>query len=291
MALLHILRFITRHPLTKGRPIEAFLRFCIWQIQSRLSQTPVVKPFAGNTQLWMRRGWAGVTGNLYTGLHEYEDMAFLLHFLRKEDVFVDVGANMGSYTVLAAGVCGANTISLEPLPATFERLLENIRLNHLQELVNPLNAAAGESSSELLFTTAEDTTNHIATETDRETISVPVVPLDSILEQYPSLIKIDVEGYETAVLRGARQTLQHPNLKALIIELNGSGERYGFDESSIHRKLINLGFQACRYEPATRLLEKISSPGTHNTLYCRDLDYVTQRLQSATPFTVLNKTI
>lgn len=291
MNLLNILRFIARHPLTKDRPLQAILRFLFWQIQCRLTKAPIAKPFAGNTRLWMQRGWTGVTGNLYTGLHEYEDMAFLLHFLRPEDVFVDVGANMGSYSILAAGVCGADTIALEPVPTTFKRLLENIRLNQLEGKINPVNAAAGEATGELLFTTSGDTTNHIATVNDLDTIPVPVIPLDSILERHPSLIKIDVEGYETAVLRGARQTLRDKNLKALIIELNGSGERYGFDETKIHRELLQLGFQSCRYQPDTRTIQELPGHGKFNTLYCRDFNFIIQRLQTAAPFTVLNKII
>lgn len=45
----------------------------------------------------------GATGNWYCGLQEYEDMSFVLHALRPGDLFVDVGANIGSYSILAAG--------------------------------------------------------------------------------------------------------------------------------------------------------------------------------------------
>lgn len=52
----------------------------------------------------------GATGNIYVGLHEFEDMAFLLHVLRRTDLFVDVGANIGSYTILAGGAAGAKLL-------------------------------------------------------------------------------------------------------------------------------------------------------------------------------------
>jgi hypothetical protein len=52
--------------------------------------------------MWATSGMTGATGNLYVGLHEFEEMAFLLHFLRPGDLFADVGANVGSYTILAA---------------------------------------------------------------------------------------------------------------------------------------------------------------------------------------------
>ena len=46
----------------------------------------------------------GATGNIYCGLYEFLDMAFLLHFLRNGDLFGDIGSNIGSYTVLATGL-------------------------------------------------------------------------------------------------------------------------------------------------------------------------------------------
>ena len=61
-------------------------------------------------------------------------MGFLLHVLRSEDLFVDVGANVGSYTILACSVVGARGISFEPVPSTYKRLVENMRLNHLDEI-------------------------------------------------------------------------------------------------------------------------------------------------------------
>lgn len=280
-----------RHPLTGNQPVKAILRIILWQIQSRMTKKPIKKAFIGNTSLWMQRGWTGVTGNLYAGLHEYEDMAFLLHFLRERDTFADVGANMGSYTVLAAGVCKSKTVSIEPVPATFHRLMANIQLNHLESLVTAINAAAGEHQGIISFTHNQDTTNHVSNDSREETIKVPVATLDSMLPDCPALIKIDVEGYETAVLNGAHKLLQNPDLKAIIIELNGSGMRYGFDELAIHQKLLDSGFQSFHYSPDTRSLEHIPIFGTHNTIYCRDIGFVSERLRSANPFIVLNRSI
>ena len=112
-ALVNILNFIAGHPLTRDQKVRAFCRFLCWQIKCRL-QREVIVPWIAGTNLAVRRGMAGATGNIYCGLHEFEDMAFLLHLLRPEDTFVDVGANIGSYTILAAGVCRARSIAFEP---------------------------------------------------------------------------------------------------------------------------------------------------------------------------------
>ena len=132
-AILNLASYIASHPLTRDRKLRAFTRLLRWQVESRL-RGEVVVPWVEGTRLAARRGMAGATGNIYCGLHEFEDMAFVLHFLRPGDLFVDIGANIGSYTVLASGVRKARTMAFEPDPLTFEALSRNIALNQLEEL-------------------------------------------------------------------------------------------------------------------------------------------------------------
>ncbi len=76
----------------------------------------------------MRSGarMSGATGNLGVGLHEFVDMAFVVHFLREGDLFLDIGANVGSFTVLAAGVARARSFAFEPIADTARDLRRNI---------------------------------------------------------------------------------------------------------------------------------------------------------------------
>lgn len=74
----------------------------------------------------LEKGDTGLTSAYYVGLHEFEDMAFAIHLLREDDTFVDVGANLGSYSLLASGVTKANSIAFEPVPTTYNRLIDNI---------------------------------------------------------------------------------------------------------------------------------------------------------------------
>src|SRR6478609_823915 len=105
--MLSTLRFIIRHPLNQRRRLAALMRFASWQLGSRVKTEHVI-PWVAGTKLVVRRGMTGATGNIYCGLHEFADMAFVLHALRPGDLFVDVGANIGSYTVLASAVCDAS---------------------------------------------------------------------------------------------------------------------------------------------------------------------------------------
>jgi len=288
--------FIFNHPLGKRHPFKALARFLYWQLQSSLSPANfIVKPFINGVRFRARKGLTGITGNIYTGLHEFNDMAFLLHFLRSEDVFYDIGANVGSYTLLASGVCHSKTIAIEPAKITASILQQNIILNNLTDKVTLINAAAGAKAGVLTFSQNEDTTNHILAadelaRTDSETVDVVVIDMLSVADN-PTLIKIDVEGFETEVLNGMAATLNLSSLKAIIIELNGSGGRYGFNEQDIHQLLLNNGFKPFQYDPFKRQTAIVDTYSDFNTIYCRDAEFVTGRLKSAKAFKIMGELI
>mgnify|MGYP003807140483 CR=1 FL=1 len=295
MSLSHTIRFITNHPLCQDRRIAALSRFASWQIRCRLSPGPHEVPFVNSTRLSVTRGMFGATGNIYCGLHEFEDMAFVLHLLRKEDLFVDVGSNVGSYTVLASGAVGAQSIAVEPLKATFDHLMSNVRCNRIESLVTALNVGVAESSGTKYFTTNYDTMNHIAESADGgNTTQIQVQSLDEIIgDRTPTCIKVDVEGYERQVLTGGAKTFANPHLLAVLVEVNETAERYddgaGFDT---HRRLSEFGLTPCVYHPFERRLEKRETPNNDgNTLYIRDLDAAAKRVAQAPKFRVLNHEI
>ncbi|MDQ0967622.1 FkbM family methyltransferase [Flavobacterium sp. W4I14] len=291
-ALERTLGFLSSHPLAKRHPFKSLYRLLSWQLKSRIHQELVVMPFIHGTEFWVKKGLTGITGNIYTGLHEFYDMGFLLHFLTNEDTFFDVGANVGSYTILAAGVRKAKCIAFEPIFSTFEILKKNIKLNQLEQLVVIKNVGVGEIRKSLYFSNNSDTTNHVVEHIDQNVSLVDIVPLDQFYETFkPSLLKIDVEGFETEVIRGAAKILADKTLIAIIIELNGSGTRYGFDEKKIHDDLLNHDFNPFEYNPLTRTLKKIESYGSKNTIYIRDLDSVMSRLNSAKPIKIFGELI
>jgi FkbM family methyltransferase len=292
MSLTNTLRFILNHPLNKRQPVRALLRFAAWQARSRLKPGPFEMTWVNGARMLVGRGESTLTGNLYCGLYEFEDMAFVLHILRPEDLFVDVGANLGSYTLLAGAGAGARVIAFEPAPGPYRRLVENIRLNRLEEKVTAHNVAAGDAEGELAFTTYLASGHHIVAEGEQpeSSYTVHVAPLDAFIErQSPAVLKVDVEGYEMAVVRGASRTLASPGLHSIIMELKGRGNRYGFDEVALAEELRQAGFQPFRYDPFRRSLHALDSPvsASNNTLFIRNLEHVLARLASAPAFEVL----
>ncbi|GAA4084476.1 FkbM family methyltransferase [Mucilaginibacter panaciglaebae] len=290
------LGFILAHPLAKRHIFKALWRLVTWQIQSAYNPSRFfIKSFIPPVRFYVSKGLTGITGNIYAGLHEFNEMAFLLHFLRDEDTFIDVGANVGAYTILASGVCGATSIALEPVNSTFDILLKNVELNQLNGNVTAVNAAAGSEMGVTRFTSANDTTNHVVAENETitsENIEVKLLTIDSLIQKnIPQLAKIDVEGFESEVLKGMVNTLDADDLKAIIIELNGSGNRYGFNEADIHQNLLNKRFRPHLYDPFKRTLTETETFSTHNTIYCRDMEFVYHRIQTAAKISVLGEMI
>lgn len=248
--------------------------------------------WVNGSKFLVKNGETGLTGNIYTGLHEFEDMGFLLHALRPEDTFVDIGANVGSYSILAGSAVGAKGYAFEPVPSTFHRLVENIRLNRMEERIKPFNLGLAKSEGVIRFTSELDTVNHALAEneTSPSTIEVNVRSLDGALSgARPNMIKIDVEGFETPVLEGASETLRDPQLRSVIMELNGSGSRYGFDESRLLELMLAHGFRTFTYDPLTRSLMSLNGKNQErgNTIFVRDEDFIRRRLNSAPKFNVL----
>jgi FkbM family methyltransferase len=280
-AIANIARFLATHPLTREAPLGAWGRFISWQIRSRI-QDEVIVPWVGGQRLAVRRGMTGATGNIYAGLHEFPDMMLLLHLLRPGDLFLDIGANVGSYTVLASGVRGATTWAFEPDPDTLRALQRNIDLNGLGSRAVVHATALGETDGEVAFTRGLDTVNRVAAEGDANVRRVPVRRLDGLIgTAKPLMIKMDVEGHEPAVVRGAQELLGRDGLNVLALEtvtpeIEAAVERHGF----------RRGY----YDPFRRALT--GSPGgppAANVVYVRDWDLVAARLASAPPVEILGR--
>ena len=230
-------------------------------------------------------GMTGATGNIYCGLHEFEDMALLLHVLGEKDRFVDVGANIGSYTILAAGVRGAQVRAFEPVPQTFAKLVRNFRVNGIEALAVGEQLAAGEARGILRFTADRDTMNQVAAEGySGNVIEVPVRPLDELLAEFPAVMwKVDVEGFEEQVLRGAGIVLRHPDLRVVLLE--GSSPE-------ISSTMVAAGFSRGTYNPWQRsFCLTPESNASNNNLWIKDVDHLTARCISSPAISVLGMSI
>lgn len=275
---LNTVEWIINHPLSKGRKLRNVARFVSWQARSRLIREPYTFEFANGSKMLARTGMTGATGNLYVGLHEFNEMAFLLHYLRPDDLFFDVGANVGSYSILAGAAVGASVVAFEPGEA-FEWLVRNFALNHLGN-AQARREAVGASSGTVPFTSGLDTVNRI----DRDgAATVPLTTLDAACGgQAPALIKIDVEGLEADVLRGATSTLSNPATNVIVMELN---------DPAASDLLKRAGFACCSYDPFQRSIAPPAAAASGNGIFIKDIGEARRRVEGASPFSVHGWTI
>jgi FkbM family methyltransferase len=146
-------------------------------------------------------------------------------------VALDVGANVGAYSMLLGQWVGptGRVFAFEPAPSAFHGLVRHLRLNDLSGVVRAVHAAAGDRETQaefLIMGTAGEGRLAAPADGDGARVNVPVVTIDAFCAREgidPDFIKIDVEGWELAVLRGARETIRRRGRAlALFVEMHPS---------------------------------------------------------------------
>ena len=179
---------------------------------------------------------------------EQDDLLKLQRMLHPGQTFVDCGANIGMWSLVAAKAVGPSgkVIAFEPNPRTFARLTEHIERNNLSKTVRAINACAG---AEQCFASFRCETEHnisrVVPLNDPGAIRVPVATLDvALAETRVRGIKIDVEGQELEVLRGAEKVLGRDR-PWICVEFNATltqSPRLG--DWDVHRRLSATGYRA-----------------------------------------------
>lgn len=188
-----------------------------------------------------------LSGNIY----EPDVFSAFCHLIKKDGVFVDVGANVGYYSILAAKA-GAIVYAFEPIPATYQRLRRNIELNKLTN-VKALCMGLGEKTAFEIFYYDEkipDASSRINLDyyADGAAVQIecPVVTLDEICAQEKieriDLIKCDVEGGELFVFRGGVQTLKKYRPYVLCEMLRKWSAKFHYHPNEIIQLFSSLGY-------------------------------------------------
>ncbi|WP_164103334.1 FkbM family methyltransferase [Candidatus Laterigemmans baculatus] len=186
-----------------------------------------------------------------TGEYEPPTTRVVMALLKPGDVFVDIGANAGYFTLLAASRVGplGRVISFEPFPATRQRLEANIRLNGLTNCTT-YSEAAFDRSARLKFYAGP--ANHLGTSSLRplanpsQEIVVQAERGDVLIpsDVRVSMVKVDVEGAEAQALLGMQRILEE-HRPDLVVEIT---PRYlaGMDasETELQTRLAELGYRA-----------------------------------------------
>jgi FkbM family methyltransferase len=251
-----IVRYIWTHPSNAGGRLRALRRAAGYQLGSRLLGRRAVAPLGERSRVWVDLHRTAASKVLYANPPDRPEMLTWRRVLGHGGLFIDVGANVGTYTLWAAEH-GAEVIALEPAADTFALLRENITLN--QYRVTALQAAAGDHCGTARFTAGLDSGNSLAADGPALT---RLVTIDSLIGDRPVTgMKVDVEGFELDVLRGAARALAEHRIRLIQVEWNqASLSAAGQDRGPIAELLAGYGYRLFRPDAAGRLAP-ITDPG------------------------------
>lgn len=258
------LQSIWKHPANRGHRLSASARYFWWQLAKRTVLHHYDLEFHGLKLRCHRDSHSASAALYFSGLPDYREMQFMRRYLRPGDCFVDVGANVGVYTLLAASIVGARgTVhAFEPAPATFQRLCENTALNKLS-VVHLHQIAVSDSAGNVEMTDpGDDALVRISTGLSEEQGSrIECVKLEDFLPATSmAMLKIDVEGAEPLVLRGARKHLAAGNPPVIQIELDGYSMHYGTTTHDFIDEIESWGYDIAVYDPEASLLIYTRTP-------------------------------
>jgi FkbM family methyltransferase len=172
-------------------------------------------------------------------------------------VALDVGANVGAYALLLGMWTrpGGRVYAFEPSRQAFDGLAAHVRLNGLEGIVHPVRAAVSDTvGTAALAAEGHHGTSRLARGGEGGTETVETVTIDDFCareEIVPTLIKIDVEGWELEALRGARETIARAgDGLALFVEMHPTAWRErGLSAAEVRAELDRQGLRAVPLRP------------------------------------------
>ena len=229
----------------------------------------------------------------YQGLSEPETADFVKQFLRPGMTFVDVGAHIGEYTLIAAKVVGVtgSVHAFEPQSSLFPILTKNIEINGFEHVT--LNqTAVSDRTGQIEFQVFDESSvssirKKTATDKKSNIVKVPTISLDEYLSSFnlrADLIKIDVEGAEKLVFQGAYQLLNLPKFQAptWIFEYSpNSYQGFGYQASELLALLTKSGYEVFTYLKSGEIGEfslELHFPNIVNLIATKDRDALMSRI-------------
>lgn len=185
------------------------------------------------------------------GIYEKFETELVKQEIKKGDVVLDVGANIGYFTLIFAKLVGNNgkVFAFEPDPTNFEILKKNIELNGYKNVELVQKALSDKNQKVALIIDQQNTAgNHLNLESEinENSIQIDAITADDYFkkfEQKINFIKIDVEGAETMVLKGMVNTLNKNNILKLMVEYNPDAiMNMGLEPKSYLELLVKNGF-------------------------------------------------
>ena len=213
-----------------------------WQMRKMFDWFPFEQPIGGSRIVATHRRCAVSALVNSQGLYDYNNMKLVQWLLRDGGIFFDIGANIGSYTLVASEQRNAQVFAFEPHPATAALLTENVRLNNRDNVTVCAMALGNHDGIVTLTDHVGSSINHAVTRDNGKTVDVPCGRAETFCRAHgivPNYVKVDVEGFEFDVLAGFDSLFRKVEL--VFLESNGLSDQRSVGATAIHSLLTSHG--------------------------------------------------
>jgi FkbM family methyltransferase len=284
---LSVMRTMYAHPYNRRKPMFALYRLARWQLHKRWGKGGKAYRYWGTRDIVCYPDSRESMWLIYNYYMDWDEFHFIQRYVRADSIVLDVGANIGIYTLWLSQFVKdeGRVIAFEPDPKNYERCAENLRRNRL-DTVRLEQVALSNECGTLQFSVGQDTENHLlpADAVSASSISVEATTLDEYCRRNGiasiDFMKIDVEGAELMVFQGAATVLGGSRIGVIQLELNDALEKYGIQRSDVVQLLEGHGYGLYSYDAAGNGLTPIQH-GTNtpqNVYAIHDVDAVRSRL-------------
>ncbi|WP_394838047.1 FkbM family methyltransferase [Pendulispora rubella] len=209
----------------------------------------------------------------FTGTYEPQATMLIREVLTQGQVFVDVGANWGYFSLLSAGIVGGTgrVVAIEADPRMYRTLARNTALNSFPHLTSVHVAAAAKPGTLTLLGYSEEDTNWGLSRVVKDggngnggkTFEVEAKPIDTILDEQRvdsvDLLKMDIEGAEGFALEGMRRGLASGRYRRIVLELHPDQLReHGQSAGDILRTLRDAGYRGWTIDHSLESLRRVA---------------------------------
>lgn len=261
------IRYIFSNPFNKNSKVKLLFRILWWKINQAYFKLPVIVALDPKIKCicYPDSSHFG-TFVLYTTFPEYGEMMLVKKILKEDDIFIDVGANIGVYSLLGASKISKGKIyAFEPSINCLPNFYENVALNQIGDRIQVIEKIVSDKNGFLNFDISSVSDyNHISdlknrgSNPEKGIVKLPSTTLDDfILETkipHIKLIKIDVEGTEALVLRGLQKSLQSKLVDVLIVEVSDwTSKRFTFSPKDVYKFLEGYNFSLYYFDPDFKL--------------------------------------